>query len=59
MALLNDDLNAYGRGGERERRASWAERRASNTPSPVLADEGSREGSPPKASPEGRGTSPV
>lgn len=32
VALLNDDLYAYGRGGERERRASWAERRASISP---------------------------
>jgi hypothetical protein len=55
VALLNDDLHAYGRGGERERRASWAERRASNFPPPVLADEGS----PLNASPEGRGTSLV
>ena len=55
VALLNDDLHAYGRGGERERRASWAERRASNTSPPVLADEGGAL----DASPEGRGTSPA
>ena len=31
VALLNDDLGAYGRGGGHERRASWAGRWASKT----------------------------